>query len=189
MQPMKKKKAAKPAKAKVRRTAPATVSFPIAGIGASAGGLEAVTQLLKSLPATTGMGFVLVQHLDPQHESALAALLSRTTEMPVIEARDGMRVEKDHFYVIPPNKKMGISNRTLQLLPRGNGDGQWNIHALRKLLQKILPAKSTFKDFRVEHDFPRIGRKTMLLNARRLDTPRKGTQSILLAMEDVSGRG
>src|ERR1700677_5164931 len=57
--------------------------FPIVGIGASAGGLEAVTQLLRNIPADTGMAFVLVQHLDPTHESALSTLLARTTEMPV----------------------------------------------------------------------------------------------------------
>ena len=58
-------------------------SFPIVGIGASAGGLEAFTDLLKHLPADTGLGFVLVQHLDPQHESALSQLLGRVTSMPV----------------------------------------------------------------------------------------------------------
>ena len=65
-------------------------TFPIVGIGASAGGLEAMTQLLKHLPARTGMAFVLVQHLDPTHESALTSLLSRLTEMPVSEARTGL---------------------------------------------------------------------------------------------------
>jgi two-component system CheB/CheR fusion protein len=80
-----------------------------------------VTQLLKHLPPDTGMGFVLVQHLDPTHESALTALLSRTTAMTVSEARDGSVVRPDQVYVIPPNKKMGIEQGTLRLLPRGNG--------------------------------------------------------------------
>jgi two-component system CheB/CheR fusion protein len=101
-------------------------SFPIIGIGASAGGLEAVTQLLKHLPQETGMGFVLVQHLDPKHESALTALLSRATMMTVSEARAGVLVKPDHVYVIPPNKKMGIEQGTLTLLPRGNGS---EVHA------------------------------------------------------------
>ena len=96
-------------------------SFPVVGIGASAGGLEAVTQLLKHLPPDAGMGFVLVQHLDPNHESALTALLSRVTPMPVSEAQDGTLVQPDHMYVIPPNKKMGIEHGILRLLPRGNG--------------------------------------------------------------------
>lgn len=93
--------------------------FPVVGIGASAGGLEAVTTLLKHLPADTGMAFVLVQHLDPTHDSALTTLLSRATLMPVMEAKHRMKVEAGHVYIIPPNKKMGISHRSLRLLPRG----------------------------------------------------------------------
>lgn len=96
--------------------------FPIVGIGASAGGLEAMTQLLKSLPADTGMAFVLVQHLDPTHESALSLLLARATAMEVMEARDNAPLEPNQLYVIPPNKNMGISARRLKLFPRrGNG--------------------------------------------------------------------
>ena len=63
-------------------------SPPIVGIGASAGGLEAFTHLLQHLPADTGMAFVLVQHLDPGHESALVEILARTTAMPVREVTD-----------------------------------------------------------------------------------------------------
>src|SRR5277367_6645251 len=66
---------------------------PIVGIGASAGGLEAFSTLLKQLPSNTGFGFVLVQHLDPQHESALADILARTTQMPVREVTNNLRVE------------------------------------------------------------------------------------------------
>jgi len=95
--------------------------FPIVGLGASAGGLEAMTQLLRHVPGGTGMAFVLVQHLDPTHESALTALLGRTTTMPVSEARRNMKLEPDHLYVIPPNKIMGISARRLKLKPRTNG--------------------------------------------------------------------
>ncbi len=62
--------------------------FPIVGVGASAGGLEAFTQLLKALPADTGMAFVLVQHLAPTHASALAEILSRSTKMPVMEVNE-----------------------------------------------------------------------------------------------------
>src|SRR5213592_3612895 len=79
-----------------RRTAKR--SFPIVGIGASAGGLEAMTQLLKHLPADTGMAFVLVQHLDPTHESALSSLLSRTTRLPVHEVSNGMAVQPNRVY-------------------------------------------------------------------------------------------
>ena len=90
-------------------------SFPIVGIGASAGGLEATTQLLKSLPAAPGAAFVLVQHLDPSHESALASLLSRATPMPVREARNNLRLEPNHVYVIPPNKIIHLSKRRLKV--------------------------------------------------------------------------
>src|SRR5512140_3493351 len=68
-------------------------SFPVVGVGASAGGLEALTQLLKALPADTGMAFVLVQHLAPTHASALAEILTRATRMPVFEVQDDSPVE------------------------------------------------------------------------------------------------
>jgi two-component system, chemotaxis family, CheB/CheR fusion protein len=97
----------------------ASKSFPVAGVGASAGGLEAFTRLLKHLPTDTGMAFALVQHLAPQHESALAGLLSRSTKMPVNEVRDGTRVEPNHVYVIPPNVDMALSAGTLRLIKRG----------------------------------------------------------------------
>lgn len=74
-------------------------SFPIVGMGASAGGLSAYTQLLKALPADTGMAFVLVQHLDSRHASMLSELLARATSMPVIEITDGLYVEPNHVYV------------------------------------------------------------------------------------------
>jgi two-component system, chemotaxis family, CheB/CheR fusion protein len=84
-------------------------SFPIVGIGASAGGLEAFTELLRVLPADTGMAYVLVQHLDPAHKSLLAGLLARATSMEVREARDGLTVEVDQVYVIPPNTDMTLA--------------------------------------------------------------------------------
>ena len=96
-------------------------SFPIVGIGASAGGLEAVTQLLKALPADTGMAFILVQHLAPTHASALAEILSRATKMPVMEVRDKLAVDPNHVYVIPPDRSMIIVGGELQLLPREGG--------------------------------------------------------------------
>src|SRR5260370_14448290 len=99
-------------------------SFPIVGIGASAGGLEAFTRLLKQLPADTGMGFVLVQHLDPVHESALTKLLSKATSMPVSEVTNNTRVEPNRVYVIPPNTSLVIAEGILKLLPRKKTDGQ-----------------------------------------------------------------
>jgi two-component system, chemotaxis family, CheB/CheR fusion protein len=92
--------------------------FPIVGIGASAGGLEAFTSFLEGLPLDTGMGFVLVQHLDPEHESALTQLLARVTSLPVDEAAHALRVEPNHVYVIPPNTNLGIADGVLTLAPR-----------------------------------------------------------------------
>jgi PAS domain S-box-containing protein len=74
--------------------------------------------LLRQLPARTGFGFVLVQHLDPQHESALASILARTTAMPVSEVTDNLRVEADNVYIIPPNTTLSIVKGVLKLLPR-----------------------------------------------------------------------
>ncbi|HEU5410118.1 MAG TPA: chemotaxis protein CheB [Candidatus Acidoferrales bacterium] len=90
----------------------------ISAIGASAGGIEAFTELLKNLPGDTGMAFVLVQHLDPKHHSMLTELVSKQTSMPVEEVADGTKVQANHVYVIPPNATMTISNHTLQLGPR-----------------------------------------------------------------------
>ncbi len=98
--------------------------FPIVGIGASAGGLEAFTQLLEHMPADTGMAFVLVQHLSAAHESILTELLSKVTPMSVREVKDGMKVEPDHVYVIPPNKEMAVLHGVLHLLPRMEARGQ-----------------------------------------------------------------
>jgi two-component system CheB/CheR fusion protein len=89
--------------------------FPIVGIGASAGGLEAFSELLRRLPETTGMAFVLVQHLDPKHSSELGEILARTTEIPVSEVNDGTVVRPDHIYVIPPDTVMTIKGGTLRL--------------------------------------------------------------------------
>jgi two-component system, chemotaxis family, CheB/CheR fusion protein len=91
---------------------------PVVGIGASAGGLEAATQMLKALPPRTGMAYVLVQHLDPSHESMLADLLAPHTSMPVQQAAQGTKVEPDHVYIIPPNARMAIRAGTLELSPR-----------------------------------------------------------------------
>jgi two-component system CheB/CheR fusion protein len=92
--------------------------FQVVGIGASAGGVEAFTQLLTHLPIDTGMAFVLLSHLSPTHESKLADILSRVTQMPVTQVKNGMRVEPNCIYVLPPTFSMGILNRVLTLRPR-----------------------------------------------------------------------
>ena len=84
--------------------------FPIVGVGASAGGLEAFTQLLQNLPNDTGMAFVLVQHLDPAHASALTQLLSKATSLPVREVTNDLPVKPNHVYVIPPNATLTLAN-------------------------------------------------------------------------------
>lgn len=99
-------------------------SFPIVGIGASAGGLEAFTEILRFLPVDTGMAYVLVQHLTRAHPSLLATLLARATSMEVREARDGQVVEADHVYVIPPNTDMTLSQGALTLVPQTTTEGQ-----------------------------------------------------------------
>ena len=91
---------------------------PIVGIGASAGGLEAFTQLLRALPQDTGMAFVLVQHLEARHESMLTKLLAGVTPMSVAEVRQGMQVQPNHMYVIPPNADITVANGVLQLIRR-----------------------------------------------------------------------
>src|SRR6266478_8419478 len=96
-------------------------SFPVVGIGASAGGLEAFRQLLEDLPTNTGMAFVLVSHLDPTHKSILTELLARRTRLPVTEVSDGMRVEPNNVYVLPPNTSMAIAEGILRLQPREEG--------------------------------------------------------------------
>jgi two-component system CheB/CheR fusion protein len=97
--------------------------FPIVGIGASAGGLDALEQFLGNVPARSGMAFVVVQHLDPTHKGIMAELLQRVTGMKVIQVKDRTKVRPDCVYVIPPNKDMSILRGVLHLLepaaPRG----------------------------------------------------------------------
>ncbi len=101
---------------------PQIAPFPIVGVGASAGGLDAFTKLLKNMPADTGMAFVLVQHLDPIHKSELSHLLSTSTPMRVQEVTNGMHVEANHVYVIPPNTMLQFSEKAFELMPRRADD-------------------------------------------------------------------
>jgi two-component system CheB/CheR fusion protein len=92
--------------------------FPVVGIGASAGGLDAFKKLLKAIPKSSGMAFVLVQHLDPNHESMLQELLQKVTSIPVMEVTDDIKVVPDHIYIIPSNKMMIANDGVLELRPR-----------------------------------------------------------------------
>ncbi len=89
--------------------------FPVVGIGASAGGLEAFRKLLAALPADTGIAFVLISHLDPTHESMMVDLLSRDTSMKVTQAAEGMAVERNCVYVIPPQAYLSVRDGRLRL--------------------------------------------------------------------------
>ena len=106
----------KPAKTLGHQWSKIPDSFSIVGLGASAGGLEALEQFLKAVPAASGLAFVVVQHLDPVHECIMAELLQRVTPMKVIQVADRTRVLPDCVYVIPPNKDMSLLRGVLHLL-------------------------------------------------------------------------
>ncbi len=97
--------------------------FPLVGIGASAGGLEALEQFLENVPANSGMAFVIIQHLDPTRQGIMSELLQRITPMKVLQVKDRTRVKRNCVYIIPPNKDMSILHGVLHLLvpsaPRG----------------------------------------------------------------------
>ncbi|HEY6334512.1 MAG TPA: chemotaxis protein CheB, partial [Alphaproteobacteria bacterium] len=97
-------------------------SLPIVGIGASAGGVEALEQFFRSLPAGNGMAFVILTHLPPDRESMLSEILGRATQMSVVDARDGEKVEAEHVYVLPPSAILTIREGTLQLRRTGPTD-------------------------------------------------------------------
>jgi two-component system CheB/CheR fusion protein len=98
-------------------------AFPVVGIGASAGGLEALERFLSGVPSGSGMAYVVVQHLDPTHKGMMPELLQRATALPVVQARNRLKVKRDHVYVIPPNHDMSILKGSLYLFaptaPRG----------------------------------------------------------------------
>lgn len=122
----------------IEQSAETDAPFPIVGIAASAGGLEAFTGLLSHLPIDTGMAFVLIQHLAPDHKSLLSEILARMTKMPVSEAQDGMVVEQNQVYVIPPNTKMVLSKGVLQLSPR------------EKIYGKYMPGDAFFTSLAID---------------------------------------
>ncbi|MEG4959052.1 MULTISPECIES: chemotaxis protein CheB [unclassified Microcoleus] len=119
--------------------------FPVVGIAASAGGLEAFIELLSNLPADTGMAFVLIQHLAPDRKSLLSEILRRTTKMPVNEVQDGMALEPNHVYVIPPDTKLLLVEGLLRLLPREKMEGRY------------MPANAFFDSLAVDRGNKAIG--------------------------------
>jgi two-component system, chemotaxis family, CheB/CheR fusion protein len=99
-------------------------SFPVVAIGASAGGLEAYKEFFLALPLDTGMAFVLIQHLDPSHESMLTEIIAKFTRMPVEEVKSGVTIRPNCVYVIPPNAMIALAGDVFQLSPRGKTPGQ-----------------------------------------------------------------
>ncbi|MBD1846683.1 PAS domain-containing protein [Cyanobacteria bacterium FACHB-63] len=97
--------------------------FPVVGIGASAGGLEAFSELLDYLPADTGMAFVMIQHMPPDQESVLSLILSRSTRMLVQEVQDGMEIAPNQIFVIPPNVSLTLEQGVLRLTARPKKNG------------------------------------------------------------------
>jgi two-component system CheB/CheR fusion protein len=117
--------------------------FPIVGLGASAGGLEAFERFFRHVPADTGMAFVLVSHLDPSHASILTEILQRITAMQVVEAQDQVQVMPNRVYVIPPNRDMTIFHGALQLsIPEGPHGQRMPIDAFLRSLAEDQAEKA-----------------------------------------------
>ncbi|MCK9297177.1 MAG: PAS domain-containing protein [Desulfobulbaceae bacterium] len=114
------KSAAKKKTARVNPAAkqalPQEANFPVAGIGASAGGLEALREFFSPLPLSSAMAFVVIMHLDPHHSSMLAGLLQSHTALPVLTIEDGMQLQPGQVYVAPPNRDVAVIGNTFQLL-------------------------------------------------------------------------
>ena len=123
--PAKGKAQTKP-RTRAKKTAPPPAPPPlVVGVGASAGGLEAFTDLLRHLPRDTGMAFVLLQHLPPRQNSMLAQILGKATVLPVAEAREGTVPEADHVYILPPGEVMEIRQGALRLASRAMSAGRY----------------------------------------------------------------
>jgi hypothetical protein len=184
--------------------------FPIVGIGASAGGLEALDELLENMPPNTGMAFVVVTHQPPDHTSLLPELLGRETSMPVSLAEDGMELAPDHVYIAPPGCQLAILNGTLHRMdadklaaPKFPIDyffhsladdkkeraicGDFDIRELCDLVEETLPGTRSYADFKLDHQFSEAGHKILLINARSPGRESAGSGMVLLAIEDVTG--
>ncbi|MEO8108895.1 MAG: chemotaxis protein CheB [Ginsengibacter sp.] len=105
----------------VSKKIPSKKLFPVVGVGASAGGLEAFKKLVGAIPANSGMAYILVQHLHPEHSSTLPEILQRETSIPVQEVSDNVKVKPDNIYVIPSNSMLVANDGVLQLSPRPAG--------------------------------------------------------------------
>ena len=150
--------------------------IPVVGIGASAGGLEPIGELLEGLPALTGMAFLIVQHLDPARASMLAEILGKKTSMPVVEVKVGMSIAPDHAYIIPPNTLLSLDGDTLHLQPRAEGR------------QPSMPVDFLFQSLAAQRGHNAVG---IVLSGTGSDGTRglqaiKGAGGITLAQEEAS---
>jgi two-component system CheB/CheR fusion protein len=117
-------------------------SFFVVGVGASSGGLDAFKQFIKDIPVDSGMAFILVQHLDPSHDSILVEILQKFTHLPVHEIVDNTQVEPDHIYVIPSNKLLTVNDRILNLEAR-SPDANDNGHVIDLFLASLADEYQT----------------------------------------------
>lgn len=107
-----------------QQASPSPLVLGVVGIGASAGGIAALESLLPLLPANSGLAYIIVQHLDPDHDSALTSILTRNASLPVFEAADGMPISANHIFVAPPNRTLAIVEDQLLLAPVSQRGGQ-----------------------------------------------------------------
>jgi two-component system CheB/CheR fusion protein len=107
-----------PIEEKIDSKIPSQNLFPVVGIGASAGGLDAFRKLITAIPEDSGMAYIIVQHLHPEHDSALPEILQRVSKIPVVEISDNVHVDPNHIYVIPSNKILIATDGVLKLSPR-----------------------------------------------------------------------
>lgn len=121
--------------------------FPVVGVGASAGGLSAFKQFVGGIPENSGMAYVLVQHLDPSHESLLSEILQKWTKVPVLEITNDIQVKPDHIYIIPSNKMLLASDGVLMLSKRPAPEKN----------KKNLPIDLFFKSLAIIHESHSLG--------------------------------
>ncbi len=111
--------------------------FPLVGVGASAGGIDAFKRFLGAIPENSGMAYILVQHLSPNHDSILPEILARATKVPVQEITDDCHLEPDHVYVIPENKLLEVTDHSLKLTPRKKHEQHMPIDVFFSSLAKV----------------------------------------------------
>src|SRR5688572_30555489 len=112
-------------------------NFPVVGVGASAGGLDAFRTLVRAIPGDSGMAYILVQHLHPEHNSSLSEILQRETDIPVHEITDNVLVQKNNIYIIPSNKLLVATDGILQLSPRPKNEKNMPIDIFFKSLAEV----------------------------------------------------